>query len=229
MKHLFLSGKRIDEINELCALFQESENKAALYYEPQCKFLEGSLERWLAEHGIENLDEDSLPSLCGYSPPRGQAAPTKKLQSSTDAAIRMKLQKLRTTTWFQEDLFPSGHDWYATATSGTELEEIFEFVREIDTAAHEGDVFTIFVCNVGEAYEINPRQLGGLHFVGFGMPSLRIVCSYREAINLQRLNLSFDGFKLESSCFCRLIVLDGEVKDCEIASTFQVIKGGENI
>jgi len=226
MKHLFLSGRRIDKPELLRALFTDSSDKDVLFEELKQKYEDGSIDRWLAAHQIEKGEENLLFKLCGYTPSPRQGHPHKHWAEHSDWAVKQKISRLRTTTWFREDLFPPGHDWYATVTCSQELEEIFNYMREADLENGIPDMVDIFICNVGESYTLHPRQIGGIRFIGFGEPVIRLHCNYHETLDLPCFRLIFEGIKLESTQPCFLEATDKEIRDCGIAENMQLNKRG---
>ena len=56
MKHLFLSGRRMEDISSIHALFQSNENKDALYYELLRKYEEDVLD--LVREAVEEGHND---------------------------------------------------------------------------------------------------------------------------------------------------------------------------
>lgn len=221
MKYLFLSGRRMEDISSIHALFQSNDNKDALYYELLRKYEEGSMDCWLSARGIEK-GEGTFMELCGYQPSRKSFLPGKQWAEPDNKCARIKVDRLRTTGWFhsQKDLFTEGHRWEMTATCGEELDDVLDLVRE---AVEEGqnDIADVFLCNVREVYEMNPLQLSDIHFIGFGQPTVRLDCTYRENIDLTLLRLSFEGVKLDSSAQCFLINSDGRLQNCRLSETIQ--------
>lgn len=222
MKHLFLSGRRMEDAGAVRALFDRSTDTDVLYQELWHKYREGSMDRWLSFHGIEK-NEVTLEKLCGYVPSKKQENSTDRLTESSSRSVRLKVDRLRTTSWYAsgKELFADGHNWDTTATCNEDLEEAFDVIRKAVEDGFTG-VTDVYLCNVREVYKIRPRELSGIHFIGLGQPSLRLECSYQEDINLSQLELSFEGVKLESSAPCFLKGCDGRLKNYESSEMFQM-------
>lgn len=226
MKHLFLSGRRMEDISSILALFQSNENKDALYYELLRKYEEGSMDCWLSARGIDK-GENTLMELCGYVPSSKRPLRRKHWAEPDNKSARTKVDRLRTTGWFQsrKDLFMEGHRWEMTATCKEEFDDVLDLVREAVEEGHN-DIVDVFLCNIREVYEINPLQLSDIHFIGLGQPTVRLDCTYRESIDLSLLRLSFEGVKLDSSAQCFLVNSDGRLQNCRLSETIQTDVGG---
>lgn len=218
MKHLFLAGRRVDSVEVLRALFSGGGDTEALYAELRSKFEEGSVDRWLQDQGVCVETAAALSELCAYQPSSVPAF------FSHSEEVRRKQKRLRTTSWFREGVFPPTHDWYATATTNSELEELIEQIREASEQA--GEVYEITLCHAGETFCLNPRQVGRLRIMGFGMPVVRLQCSYRERIDLRRLPLYFSSVKIESSAPCRLLTSGEELRSCTLGAGIEVLQKG---
>lgn len=224
MKHLFLSGTRMEDVSSIHALFQSGGSRDALYQELWRKYESGSMDRWLSARRIEKT-EGLLAQLCGYTPSEGWIPSKSGWTEPGNKSARIKVDRLRTTGWFasQKDLFTDGHDWEMTATCNEELEDVFDIIREgIEEGGEEPA--SVYLCNVREVYEINPRQLSDIHFIGFGQPTVRLDCTYRETVDLSLLRLSFEGVKLDSSAPCFLTGSDAGVQNCRMSETVQADK-----
>lgn len=205
LKYLFLAGKRIDSIPCLRAYFSESCEKDILYSDLKRKYIDGSLERWIKDKDtnsdFSSLSDDSLHVLCSYKP---DTEPDPLLKES-DPLIRAKIRKLETMTWFNMYDFNTEHDWCATATSNDELEQIFDFIRESVSEYNTSEQYPVYICNVNETFEIDFHKIGGIHFIGHGKPTLKIICGYREDFDLNLLNISFSEVKILSTNPCNII------------------------
>ena len=226
MKHLFLSGRRMEDADAVRALFDKSDDKDLLYQELWHKYREGSMDRWLSLRGIEK-EEETLKKLCGYTPSGTQEQTGDGGMEPSGRSVRLKVDRLRTTSWYasKRELFADGHNWDTTATCNEDLEEAFDTVRE---AVENGytKVTDIYLCNVREVYMIRPRDLSGIHFIGLGQPSLRLECSYQESIDLSQLELSFESVKLESSAPCLLERVGERLKNCVSSTAIQMDSTG---
>lgn len=225
MKHLFLSGRRMDDIHSIRAFFQSSDNKDTLYNELLLKYKRGSMDSWLSARGIEK-GEDTLKELCDYMPSGKEIQPREHWMEPDNESTRHKMDRLRTTGWFnsQKDLFTDGHRWDMTATCKEELDEIIDSVGEVVEDGNEM-IVDVFLCNVREEYEISPLQLSGdIQFIGFGQPTVRLDCSFRETIDLSLFGLSFEGVKLESSEECFLVNSSDRLRNCITSETVQIVE-----
>lgn len=247
MKRLFLNSIKIENIEHLREVFNESANKEVLFKELWNKFLSGNLSQWLQQllemQDIDKSDNDYCQAILSFQNNDQTDIQTygdllcrfckievtynmKKIMNSkfqVSEKEQLKLEQLQMTEWYNDSLLNGCTDWDKVIMSQQELDDAIANIGELyfEKAKNSNGVsdsqFILYICNMGHPYTID-FKFSNIRFIGLGLPKMRIQLSKRLRIVLEDYDISFEKLILESINECQLVINREKCKNVILAN-----------